>query len=222
MLRWQILIAAAAAAWFLFRYLPSALLFLAPGLLRTRETEDDGSLDPAREPAMERVHQGLSDLGFTRVGAIQVSPPLSQGWAELVYAAPDLRTFADVDVRGGAVAVTLLTPFRGGQAVLTSDFRRATIDRPDYLAGGLPGSDLPALWAAHRRRVDHFQPPGGAPAPWADFSIAGRVAADEAVTHGAGRRELRQRSAASLMYVLLALALLAVSALQLARQAGRG
>ncbi|MHB8416614.1 MAG: hypothetical protein ACYDCL_00960 [Myxococcales bacterium] len=222
MLRWQILIAGAFAAYFLFRYLPSALLFVWPGLLRTRETEDDGSLDPGREPAMERVHAGLVELGFARAGAIQVSPPLSAGWAELVYAAPALHAFADVDVRGGAVAVTLLTPFEGGQAVLTSDFRRATTDRADYLAGGLPGSDIPALWAAHRRRVEHFHPPGAAPAPWTDFSIAGRVRADEVVTRGAGRRELRQRSAAPLMYVLLALALLAESALQLVRQVGRG
>ncbi|HUB10160.1 MAG TPA: hypothetical protein VMB50_24365 [Myxococcales bacterium] len=222
MLRWQILIAAAAAAWFLFRYLPSALLFVWPGLLRTRETSDDGSLDPEREPAMERVHKGLTELGFARVGAIQVSPPLSAGWAELVYAAPAQRAFADVDARGGAIAVTLLTPFEGGQAVLTSDYRRATIDRPDYLAGGLPGSDIPALWAAHRRRVEHFHPPGGEAQPWTDFSITGRVRADEVVTAGSGRGELRQRSAAPLMYVLLALALLTVSALQLVRQVGRG
>lgn len=220
MLRWQILIAGAAALWFLFRYLPQALLFLAPSLLRTRETSDDGSLDPDREPAMERVHKGLTELGFEKVGAIQVSPPLSAGWAELVYAAPSLHAFADVDARGAAIAVTLLTPFEGGRAVLTSDFRRPTTEAPGYLAGGLPGSDIPALWAAHRRRIEHFHPGGEIPAPWPDFSLGGRIAANEAIARGAGGRDVRNRAAFPLLYVLLALALLAESALQLVKQAG--
>jgi hypothetical protein len=221
-IRWQILGAAAFAIWILFRNLPAALTFLWPGLLRAQETDDDGSLDPEREPAMERVDKELRELGFGKIGAIQVRPPLSSGWADLVFAAPALRAFADVGVRAGAVAVTLFTPFAGGEAVMTSDFKRATSERRDFLAGGIPGADVPGLWAVHRRRVEHFKPGGSAPQAWDDFSIAGRVRADEVVYHGPGKRELRGRAMASAVVALFAFVLLAMSALQLVKTLPRG
>jgi hypothetical protein len=213
-IRWQILGAAAVAVFILFRNLPAALTFLWPGLLRARETDDDGSLDPEREPAMERVDKALTALGFGKIGAIEVRPPLSSGWADLVYAAPALHAFADVGVRAGAMAVTFFTPFVGGEAVMTSDFKRATSDRPDFQAGGILGADIPALWAVHRRRVEHFKP--GA-SPWDDFTVAGRVRADEVVFHGPGKRELRVRAIQPAVVALFALVLLVMSAIQLVR-----
>ncbi len=221
-IRWQILGAAAVAVFILFRNLPAALTFLWPGLLRARETDDDGSLDPEREPAMERVDKALTELGFGKIGAIEVRPPLSSGWADLVYAAPTLHAFADVGVRAGAVALTFFTPFAGGAAVMTSDFKRATSDRPDFQAGGILGADVPALWAVHRRRVEHFKPPlhggsEGVPQPWDDFTIAGRVRADEVVFHGPGKRELRVRAIQPAVVALFALVLLVMSAIQLVR-----
>ena len=224
MIRWQLLLAGAVAVWLFFRNLPGALLCLWPGLLRARETDDDGSLDPAREPAMERIDGGLRALGFEKVGALSIRPPLSAGWAILVYATPGAPgpsaskgegAFADVGVREGALSVTFFTPFAGGGAILTSDHRRPAIERPGYLAGGLAGTDVPELWAVHRRRIEHFERPG---VPWTDWSIAGRVAADEALYRGPGRRELRVRSAPALLVTALALALILISALQLARQ----
>ncbi len=217
---WQILIAAAVALWLFGKNLPQALLFLFPGLLRARETEDDGSLDPAREPAMERVVRGLGELGFSKIGAIEARPPLSRGFAEQCWAAPALGTFADVSVREGEVAVTLLTPFPGGAAVATSDFRRPGVDWPDYVAGGLDGMDVPELWAVHRRRIDHF-PAAKTAALWTDFSLAGRLLADAAIKGGPGRRETRRRAAAAFVIALVALALSVTSFLQLARLVGR-
>ncbi len=226
-MRWQILLAGAGAVWFLFRNLPQGLLFFFPGLLRARETDDDGSLDPARWPAMEHVERALGALGFARAGAIEVRPPLSAPVADLVYSnapasgllqAPALHAFADVGARGGAIEVTFFTPFQDGRAVLTSDFRRPTVERKGYLAGGLPGTDVPELWAVHRRRVEHFEP--GVPAtPWSDFSAAGRVLAEEAVLAGPGRKELRGRSASAALVSIMALALLVFTTLQLLRLA---
>lgn len=220
-IRWQILIASAVAIWILFRNLPAALTFLWPHLLRAQETDDDGSLDPEREPAMERVDKALRELGFEKVGAIQVRPPLSSGWANLVYAAPALHAFADVGVRAGAMAVTLFTPFAGGEAVMTSDFKRATSERRDFLAGGIQGADVPGLWAVHRRRVEHFKP-ASSPQVWDDFTVAGRVRADEVVYHGPGKRELRGRAVASAVVALFALVLLAMCAVQLIKTLPRG
>ena len=179
----RLLLALAVAIWFFFKNLPGALLFIWPGWMRARETDDDGSLDPDSEPAMARVDSDLRELGFTKVGAIQVSPPLSLGWAELCYAAKDLFTFADIDARGGALHVTLFTPFASGEAVVTSDFRRPGRETPRLLLGGLPQSDLPALWAAHRRRMGRLSPEA---TPWSDFTIGGRVAADESFYRGGG------------------------------------
>ncbi len=215
-MRWQILLAGAAAAWFLFRSLPAALLFVSPGLLRSRETDDDGSLDPAREPAMERVARALAELGFEKIGAIEVRPPLSAPSADLVWASTGKRAFADVAARGGRISVTFFSPFPGGRAVLTSDFRRPSVAHEGYLAGGLAGIDVAELWAVHQRRVEHFRPPA---APWTDFTAAGRVRAEEAVLLGPGRRDLRRRSAGAAIVALLALAVLAVSVLQLVRLA---
>ncbi len=216
MIRWQILLALAVAIWLFFRNLPGALLCIWPGFMRARETDDDGSLDAESEPAMARVDHGLRDLGFTKVGAIQVSPPFSRGWAELCYAAQDLMTFADIDARGGALHVTLFTPFASGQAVITSDFRRHGRETQRLLLGGLPQSDVPALWAAHKRRVARLSE--GA-TPWQDFTISGRVAADERYYTGAGKTELRARSWAPLTVAVVALMLALLSALQLLRLA---
>jgi len=216
MIRWQILLALAVAIWLFFKNLPGALLCVWPGWMRARETDDDGSLDPETEPAMARVDQELRELGFSRVGAIQVSPPLSRGWAELCYAAKDLLTFADIDARGGALHVTLFTPFSSGQAVVTSDFRRPGRETPRLLLGGLPQSDVPALWAAHRRRIARLGPDA---TPWQDFTISGRVAADESFYSGAGSSELRARSWASLAVAAVAFLLGLLSLLQLWRLA---
>jgi hypothetical protein len=216
MIRWQILLALAVATWLFFKNLPGALLCIWPGFMRARETDDDGSLDPETEPAMARVDQGLRELGFTKVGAIQVSPPLSRGWAELCYAAKDLLTFADIDARAGALHVTLFTPFASGQAVVTSDFRRPGRETPRLLLGGLPQSDVPALWAAHKRRISRLSQ--GA-TPWQDFTISGRIAADESYYTGAGKSELRARSWGALTVAVVAFLLGLLSALQLSRLA---
>jgi len=216
MIRWQILIGLALATWLFFKNLPGALLCIWPGWMRARETDDDGSLSPETEPAMERVDRDLRELGFTKVGAIQVSPPFSQGWAELCYAAKDLLTFADIDARGGALHVTLFTPFQSGQAVVTSDFPRPGRETPRLLIGGLPRSDLPGLWAAHRRRVSRLSQ---GTTPWQDFTISGRVEADESFYAGAGKSELRARSWSSLAVAAAAFLLGLLSALQLWRLA---
>jgi hypothetical protein len=206
------LLGLAFATWLFFKNLPAALLCVNPGLQRARETDDDGSLTPETVPAMERVQRGLAQLGFTKVGAIQIRPPVSGGWCELVYAAPALHAFADVGVHGGALAVDLFTPFQGGAAVTTSDYRRSSIDRSDYLAGGLPGVDIPELWAVHRRRVGRL---AEGRQPWSDFTLQGRVDAHLAFVRGAGGPELRALSLSGLMIGLIALALGLVSALAL-------
>jgi hypothetical protein len=211
MIRWQ-LPGLAVATWLFFKNLPAALLCLNPGLQRARETDDDGSLTAEKEPAMERVERGMAQLGFLRIGAMQVRPPLSGGWCELVYAAPALQTFADVGVRGGALAVNLFTPFEAGAAVATSDYRRSSIERSDYLAGGLPGADIPELWAVHRRRVGRL---AEGRQPWSDFTLPGRLEAQRVFLRGAGGSELRALSLSGLMIGLIALALGLVSALEL-------
>src|SRR5581483_102222 len=134
-----LLVALALALWLVGHNLPAALLFVFPQWMRSRETDDDGSPDPAVEPAMERIDAELRELGFARLGAIEVCPPLSRCLPELVYGAPSLSTFADIDARGGAIRLTLVTPFEGGEAVLTSNFRRRGRHSRDLLMGGLPG-----------------------------------------------------------------------------------
>src|ERR1700733_3328314 len=106
-----LLVALALAFWLVAHNLPAALLFLFPRLMRTSETDDDGSLDPARTPSMERVDAELRELGFVKLGAIEVCPPLSRCQADLVYGAPALATFADINARGGSLHITLFTPF---------------------------------------------------------------------------------------------------------------
>src|ERR1700727_1950335 len=97
------LVALALLLWLVAHNLPATLLFLFPGLMRSRETDDDGSLDPATVPAMERVDTHLRPLGFARLGAIEVCQPLSRCMPELVYGAPSLATFADINARGGSL-----------------------------------------------------------------------------------------------------------------------
>ena len=189
----KLLLAAGAALWLVGRNLPSALLALFPSLWRAAETEDDGSLDPENEPAMEKVVEALHGLGFEKLGAIQLGPPLGRAQAELVYGARELNTFADLDGQDGAARVTLFTPFEGGEAVLTSDYSRAGRNDADVLIGGLPAHDVAGLWAAHRRRVAQLAEGPLKVVPWGDITLAGRVAAERRFYTGAGKRLLRSR-----------------------------
>jgi hypothetical protein len=212
-----LLVALALAFWLVAHNLPAALLFVFPKLMRTSETDDDGSLDPAHTPSMERIDADLRELGFVKLGAIEVCPPLSRCLADLVYGAPGLTTFADVNARGGSLHVTLVTPFQGGEAVLTSNFRRRGRHTSRLMVGGLPGHGVPEIWAAHRRRIAQLAE-GSRPArPWTDITLAGRLAANDRYYAGAGKSELRTRGALPLTMLSTGLVLMAYAGVQLVR-----
>jgi hypothetical protein len=194
-----------AALFLLGRNLPAALLALFPALWRVRETDDDGSLDPETQPATEKVVSDLRAVGFDKLGAIEVRPPLSRSQASLVYGASELHTFADLDAHGGSLRVTLFTPFEGGQAVLTSDHARPGRSEADMLIGGLPGHDVPGLWAVHRRRVSQLAEGPLRAVPWSNVTIAGRVEAERRFYGGAGKRLLRSRGILPVLMLVTAL-----------------
>jgi hypothetical protein len=206
------------ALWLAARNLPAALLLAFPRLMRVRETDDDGSLDAAVEPSMERVDEALRSLGFVKLGAIELCPPLSRTLPELVYGAPALHTFADLNARGGSLQVTLFTPFEGGEAVLTSNFRRSGRDDPMLLIGGLPGHDVFELWAVHRRRVARLVEGPRRAVPWGDVSLEGRQRAAERFATGVGKRELRARGLVPVMILAMSLALMVYAGVQLVGQ----
>ena len=211
------LAAMAVLLWLVGHNLPAALLFVFPGLMRSRETDDDGSLDPAAVPAMERVDADLRGLGFVKLGAIEVCPPLSRCRPDVVYGAPALATFADVNGREGSINFTLFTPFQGGEAVLTSNFRRRGSNDPAFLSGGLPGIGVPEIWAAHRRRVTQMSEGPRHAVPWPDVTLAGRLAANDRFYAGVGRAELRARGAFAVTMFLTGLVLIAYIGLNLIR-----
>jgi len=212
-----LLVALALAFWLVAHNLPAVLLFVFPRLLRSRETDDDGSLDPADLPAMERIDADLRGLGFVKLGAIEVCPPLSRCLPELVYGAPALATFADINGRGGSLHLTLFSPFQGGEAVMTSNYRRQGRHSRTLLVGGLPGHDVAEIWAAHRRRTSQMSEGPRHAVPWSDLTLAGRLAASDRFYAGVGKAELRARGAIPLTMLTTGLVLMVYVGLNLAR-----
>lgn len=207
----------AIALWLVARNASGALLCLLPWLQKARETSDDGSLDPENEPAMERFDAGLRALGFAKLGAIELCAPLAPPRARLIYGAPALNTFADLEAPSGSLHLTLFTPFEGGEAVVTSNFQRSGHNTDTLLLGGLPGHEVREVWAAHRRRVAQLTDGPRHAVPWNDLTLPGRVRAQSRYVHGSGKRELRARGVVPLTVVLMALVLMALAVLQLAR-----
>jgi hypothetical protein len=213
----KLLIAIAAALWLVGRNLPAALLALLPSLWNARETEDDGSLNPETEPATEKIVVDLQKLGFAKLGAVEVGSRLGRSQAALVYGAPELHTFADLDGQDGVLRFTLFTPFEGGEAVLTSDYARPARNDPDALIGGLPAHDVPGVWAAHRRRVAQLTDGPLRPIPWKDVTLVGRVAAESRFYGGAGKRLLRARGMLPALMLVTAVLFTVLSVLQFIR-----
>ncbi len=212
-----LLVALALAFWLVAHNLPAALLFAFPRLMRSRETDDDGSLDPANLTAMERIDTDLRELGFVKLGAIEVCPPLARCLPELVYGAPALATFADINGRGGSLRFSLFSPFEGGEAVITSNYRRRGNHGRRLLVGGLPGHDVGEVWAAHRRRTTEMADGPVHAVPWSDITLAGRLTANHQFYGGVGKSELRARGAIPLTMLTTGLVLMAYVGLNLAR-----
>ena len=215
--QFTLLVALALLFWVVAHNLPAALLFLFPRLMRSRETDDDGSLDPDNTPSMERVHADLRELGFVKLGAIEVCPPLSPCLPDLVYGAPALATFADLNGRGGSLRITLFTPFQSGEVVVTSNYRRRGSHSPALLVGGLPGHDVPEIWAAHRRRSTQMTEGPRHAVPWPDITLEGRLAANDQFYAGVGKSELRARGGFPLIMLTTGLVLMAYVGVNLAR-----
>jgi hypothetical protein len=215
--QYTLLVALALLFWVVAHNLPAALLFGFPSLMRSRETDDDGSLDPANMPSMERVDADLRELGFVKLGAIEVCPPASRALPDLVYGAPALATFVDLNGRGGSLRMTFFTPFQSGEAVMTSNYQRRGSHSPALLVGGLPGHDVPEIWAAHRRRATQMSEGPRHAVPWQNVTLEGRLTANDRFYAGVGKTELRARGGFPLIMLTTGLVLMAYVGLNLAR-----
>lgn len=204
------------AALMLARHGPRALVFAAPGLVRT---SGDPGAPPATAP-QARAGEDLTRLGFLRLGARRERGLLrgldldSDAWAS-----PAEGAYADVlghsGPGGGWPQVYFLSPFPDGAMVLTANHPRMARSSDLLQTGALPGAPVAATWAAHRAAVARFAAGHGRPAVRADLSA--REEAARTWYRGPGRPELRRRFLMSFLDVLAAVLVAAVSLNALAR-----
>lgn len=200
----------------LVRHGGRALLFAAPGLVRTGG--DPGS--PPATPAQARAGEELARLGFLRLGARRERGALrgldvdSDAWAS-----PAEGAYADVlghaAPGGRGPQVYFLSPFADGAMVLTANHPRLSRSSERLQTGALPEAPIAATWAAHRAAVARFAAGHGPPAAAADLSA--RQEAARAWYRGPGRPELRRRFWVSFLDTLVAVLVAAVSLNALAR-----
>lgn len=199
-----ILVSLALAALILWRNLPGALLFLWPGLVRARAAaEDDPRLD--RE-LFAQMQEELAPLGFVRLGVHLESAPLRRAALQYDFVSPAEATFATAFMAGRDARLYLITALGDGAIVLTADHARIGVDRPDYLAGGIPGASPEELLAAHRRRVERLVSAGHQRLAGLDFEA--RVALARRWFAGKGAGEMRLRHANALLLSLIGVVLL--------------
>ncbi len=209
----RIWITLALATFVLWRNLPRALLFLWPGLARARKLDDTSPL--VDFGLFEELEQVVSPLGFAPLGAHAEVHPLRRPTATYDFALRGEPVWGSAWRQGPEIRFALITAFQGGGMVLTADHQRPGIDRPPYLAGGLPEASLEQLLAAHRRRVDRLRQLGFS--PLADLSLDSRVGAARAFYRGPGAREVRLGAANAFILSSMALVLFGAALVAVAR-----
>ena len=200
-------LAAAYAAFMLWRYGRRAVLFVAPGLVRSRW---DAAAPPATA-AQREAGDELAALGFARLGARCEDGPLGGlGIAADSWVSEGAGTYADaLEERprpGAPPPVSFLTAFPDGAVALTANLPRRARSGRGAEVGGIPGAGVAAALAAHRRTLERM---GAHGTPRAAPDPAGRDAAARAWYRAAGGAELRTRFLAHFLNALLAALILA-------------
>ena len=204
MLVFQIL-AAAFAVFMLARHLPRAVLFLAPGLLRTQGSP----AAPPRSAAEARARDDLARLGFFEVGTLRERGPLGALAVEYaVHADRDGKAFADV-AKVPESWVRLVSPCADGAALVTSTGARTAAAAASERRAVLAGASVDAAVAAHRKGLVEFERAHGPAAASPDLDARIRAARDHA--RGEGGRALRAATAVHLANAVLAAAVLAAA-----------
>jgi hypothetical protein len=197
----------------LWRNLPRALLFLWPGLAGARKLDETSPL--VDFGLFEEVERVVAPLGFVRLGTHAEVHPLRRPSATYDFCLADEPVWGSAWRQGAEVRFALITAFLGGGMVLTADHKRLGIDRPPYLAGGLPDAAPEQLLAAHRRRVERLRQSGLSPI--SDLSLDARVSAARAWYRGPGAREVRLGAANAFILSSMALVLVGAAVVAIAR-----
>jgi hypothetical protein len=188
----------------LWRHLPRALLFLAPGAVRV---EGDADAEP-RTGAQVAAGERLAAAGFRRLGMRRERSPLRGLQMDVDAWVHEDGTCADAFPAGGREpVVSFLTAFGDGFQVGTSNFRRTAVEGRAGRVGGVAGATLEAALAAHRKAAEALAAAHGAPAPATD--LAARVAIARRTYAGIGAAEVRRPAFMSLLNSAVALLLLA-------------
>jgi len=164
---------------------------------------------------LEEVERVVAPLGFERLGGHAETLPLRRPSATYDFALGSEPVWGSAWRQEGEVRFALLTAFEGGGLVVTADYKRPGIDRPRYLAGGLPDASPEQLLAAHRRRVERLRQSGLSPV--SDLSLDSRIRAARAFYRGPGVREVRLSAANALILSLMALVILSAALVAIAR-----
>lgn len=197
----------------LWRNLPRALLFLWPGLAGARRLDETSPL--VDFSLFEEVERVVTPLGFARLGAHAEIHPLRRPSATYDFLLSGEPVWGSAWRQGSEVRFALVTAFQGGGMVVTADHKRLGIDRPPYLAGGLPEASPEQLLAAHRRRVERLRQMGLSPV--SDLTLDARVAAARAFYRGPGAREVRLGAANAFILSSMALVLFGAALVAVAR-----
>jgi hypothetical protein len=191
-------------AFLVARNLPGALVFLRPAFIRCRvEGGPEAAPRVARGMAMREMGNDLEEQGYAPVGVLSERRPLARARRELVVASPEGEGFAVVAPVGNEAWLHFVTTFEDGSTVITADYRWPSVERKDYLAGGLPGGSVLEVLNTHRRRVRRFVEEGRRPDERRTLE-ARREACNAYHARGPGRREVRRREVKAMMFTTVA------------------
>lgn len=217
----------ALLAFVLVRNLRGFVLFLAPGRVRYEALGEDVS---TTDPALRTMFRELEELGFSPLGRVLESRPLSPKVEQSVFRSGDGRDMAMVFPRQREAWLSFVsTP--ADAVVWTADHVFPTQELGGFVTGGLPGASPQELLAAHRRRAARLEKAGSdavAQASGGEVALAEGEGVGEGESAGAlaayidaakrlqrrgpPKGELRRRSTRGFLFATAALAWAAMTA----------
>ncbi len=130
------------------------LPYLFPALIRLQVERDEGAWGKmARDSRVERILNGLADLGFSPLG-VQTESLFVQSVQSLALSNASEKTFASLVKLRGKVVFCFQSSFAGGKVLLTASGEFPNINRSNCLVKKLATDDPARLLALHKSLME--------------------------------------------------------------------
>lgn len=153
------------AAFGILVFLPRGIFLFRPNAFRTYYDDDPNtSIRTFHRGIVKENAEKIESLGFTELGVkVEKFPLWGSRSEELTFASSKDRAFAAITIYRNTSTYHFITPFTGGQIVITSPGSFKNIDTEGFLSASSSADDHGAVLEKHRESVASFVSKGYTP-----------------------------------------------------------